>query len=245
MNYKGIILAAGRGSRLKKKTEVLPKCLVKFKGSTLLQRVIQNFNSNKISKIYVVTGYKDNKINIKVPGVKKIKNLMWNKSSIMRSLLCCNEILKSNSCIISYSDIIYKKAAIEKLKKTKGDIVLLSNNDWRKLWKIRFSNPLSDLETFKLKKNQLINIGEKPNSIKDIQGQYMGLMKITPNGWKKIQNHITIYYKGKINKLDITSFLSTFIKNKKNKISVKKISSTWYEVDNQKDLMIAKKYFEK
>lgn len=243
MNYKGIILAAGRGSRLKKKTEVLPKCLVKFKGSTLLQRVIQNFNKNKISKIYVVTGYKENKI--KVPGVKKIKNLIWNKSSIMRSLLCCSEILKTNNCIISYSDIIYNKKVIEKLIKTRGDIVLLSNNNWRKLWNLRFSNPLSDLETFKIKNNQLTNIGEKPDSIKDIQGQYMGLMKITPNGWKKIQNHINVHYKSKINKLDITNFLSTFIKDKKNKISVKKISSAWYEIDNQKDLMVAKKYFEK
>ena len=64
-------------------------------------------------------------------------------------------------------------------------------------------------------------------------------------GWKKIQNHINVHYKSKINKLDITNFLSTFIKDKKNKISVKKISSAWYEIDNQKDLMVAKKYFEK
>ena len=163
----------------------------------------------------------------------------------MRSLLCCRKILKKKNCIVSYSDIIYKKKIIDILKKTRGDIVLLSNNNWKKLWKLRFSNPLSDLETFKIKNNQLINIGEKPDSIKDIQGQYMGLMKITPNGWKKIQNHISTYYKNKIDNLDITNFLCTFVKNKKNKIFVKKIKSSWYEIDNQKDLMIAKKYFEK
>jgi len=50
MNYTGIILAAGRGSRLKKKTDEFPKCLVKFKGKTLLERVIENFNENKIKK---------------------------------------------------------------------------------------------------------------------------------------------------------------------------------------------------
>lgn len=243
MNYTGIILAAGRGSRLKKKTEILPKCLLNFKGSSLLKRVVTNFIENKINKIYVVVGYKQNKIFLS--GIKKIKNLDWKNSSIMRSLLCCSKILKKKNCIVSYSDIIYKKKIIDILKKTRGDIVLLSNNNWKKLWKLRFSNPLSDLETFKIKNNQLINIGEKPDSIKDIQGQYMGLMKITPNGWKKIQNHIRTYYKNKIDNLDITNFLSTFVKDKKNKILVKKIRASWYEIDNQKDLMIAKKNFEK
>ena len=107
MSYKGIILAAGRGSRLKKKTDVLPKCLVKFKGYTLLERVIQNFIENEINEINVVAGYKQNKITL--PGIKKIYNHKWNKSSIMTSLFCCNKILKKNKCIISYSDIIYKK----------------------------------------------------------------------------------------------------------------------------------------
>ncbi len=243
MNYRGIILAAGRGSRLKKKTEVLPKCLVKFKGKTLLERVVQNFTENKIYKIDVVVGYKQ--IKIKLPQINKIHNHKWSKSSIMTSLFCCNKILKKNNCIISYSDIIYKKKVIESLKKTKGDIVLLSNNNWKKLWSQRFINPLSDLETFKTKNNQLISIGEKPKSMKDIQGQYMGILKITSKGWKKIINHINLYYKNKIDDLDITKFLSTFVKNKKNKIFVKKLSTPWFEIDNQKDLIVAKKNFEK
>ena len=243
MNYTGIILAAGRGSRLKKKTEEFPKCLVKFKGCTLLARVIKNYTENNIKKIHVVTGYKRNKIIL--PNIKKIYNHKWNRSSIMTSLFCCNKILRIKNCIISYSDILYTKKDIEVLKKMKGDISLLSNNNWKKLWKQRFVDPLSDLETFKVKKGQLINIGEKPLSIKDIQGQYMGLIKITPNGWKKIIKHIKIYYDDKIDNLDITNFLSTFVKNKKNKIFVKKVNTSWYEIDNQKDLIVAKKNFEK
>ena len=121
----------------------------------------------------------------------------------------------------------------------------MSNNNWKKLWSQRFINPLSDLETFKIKNNRLVNIGEKPKRINDIQGQYMGVLKITPNGWNKIIKHINLYYKNKIDNLDITKFLSTFVKNKKNKIFVKKISTSWYEIDNQKDLMVAKKNFEK
>lgn len=243
MSYRGIILAAGRGSRLKSKTKVLPKCLVKFKGKTLLERIVQSFIENKINKIDIVVGYKQSKI--QSSKLNKIQNYKWNKSSIMTSLFCCNKILKKNNCIISYSDIIYKNKVIETLKKTEGEIVLLSNNNWKNLWKQRFDNPLSDLETFKVNDNRLVNIGEKPKSMKDIQGQYMGVLKITPKGWKKITKHINLYYKNKINDLDITKFLSTFVKNKKNTIFVKKINTFWFEIDNQKDLKVAKKNFEK
>jgi hypothetical protein len=127
----------------------------------------------------------------------------------------------------------------------KGDICLLSNSNWKIQWKKRFSDPLSDLETFKVKKNILIDIGRKTKNIKDINGQYMGLIKINPRGWKKIMSHKKNYYKNKIDDLDITKFLSTFIKNKNNKVFVKKIKTEWHEIDSQKDLNVARKNFEK
>ena len=37
-NNKALIIAAGLGSRLKKHTENLPKCMLDFGGKTLLQR---------------------------------------------------------------------------------------------------------------------------------------------------------------------------------------------------------------
>ena len=52
-------------------------------------------------------------------------------------------------------------------------------------FKKRFKNPLKDAETFNFdKKNYLKAIGDKTNSLEKIKGQYMGLFKITPRGWK-------------------------------------------------------------
>jgi hypothetical protein len=53
------------------------------------------------------------------------------------------------------------------------------------------------------------------------------------------------YYKNKIDDLDITKFLSTYVKNKNNKVFVKKIKTEWHEIDSQKDLNVARKNFEK
>ena len=240
---KAIILAAGKGSRLKNLTSKKPKCLLVFKGKTLLENIIENFLQNNISDINVVVGYKASKI--KIPIIKKIYNTNWNKSNILKSLLCCNKILKKTTSIISYADIYYTPNEIKILKKMKGDICILSNNNWKNYGKKRFKNPLSDLESFKIKKNKLIDIGRKVKNINDIDGQYMGIMKINPNGWKKILRHIKIYYNNEVNSLDITNFLKTFIKNKDSYVQVKKTNTEWYEIDNQKDYKIAKKYVEK
>ena len=39
-----IILASGKGSRLKKLTKNNPKCLLKIKGKTIIQRILENSN---------------------------------------------------------------------------------------------------------------------------------------------------------------------------------------------------------
>ena len=71
----------------------------------------------------------------------------WSSTSIFASLQCATKILKKNTCIISYADILYKQNAIKLLKQAKGDIVILNNTNWRKTWKKRFKTPLSDLES--------------------------------------------------------------------------------------------------
>ena len=44
----GIILAAGRGSRLKRLTRDKPKSFNKFKNKSFLDLIIKNFENNKI-----------------------------------------------------------------------------------------------------------------------------------------------------------------------------------------------------
>ena len=62
-NNKALIIAAGLGSRLKKHTENLPKCMLDFGGKTLLQRQLESYKHNGIKDIALVRGYKKEKIN--------------------------------------------------------------------------------------------------------------------------------------------------------------------------------------
>ena len=57
-NSKALIIAAGLGSRLKKHTENLPKCMLDFGGKTLLQRQLDAYKKNSITDISVIRGFK-------------------------------------------------------------------------------------------------------------------------------------------------------------------------------------------
>ena len=57
---KGIILAAGRGSRLNKLTSNKPKCLNLVAGKPMLEWQIAALKAGGLEEIIIVTGYKSN-----------------------------------------------------------------------------------------------------------------------------------------------------------------------------------------
>ena len=72
------------------------------------------------------------------------------------------------------------KSAIKLLDKSQSRLAITYDPNWRILWEKRFENPLTDAETFALDQDGLIDIGRSPESYETVQGQYMGLLKFTP-----------------------------------------------------------------
>ena len=128
MKISGIILAAGRGSRLKRFTKKEPKSFYIYNNKRIIDLILENFKFNKIKNISLVLGYR--RKSFKNYNYNKILNLEWNKSNIFYSLYKARKILSKNHTIISYADIIFKKEAIKKLKEQKGDLVILNYTNW-------------------------------------------------------------------------------------------------------------------
>ena len=105
-----------------------------------------------------------------------------------------------------------------------------------KLWEGRFGDPLIDAETFRINSNgYLLEIGNKPKEISQVQGQYMGLLRFTPKGWgefKKVRN----LEDSKKNSLDMTKTLQMFLENSKMSIKTIPFNGKWGEIDSEKDL---------
>lgn len=231
-----IILASGRGSRLKKLTAKIPKCLVKIRSKHIIDYISKNFK--KFNQTIILTGYKSNLINNKFPKIKKIKNKKYMTTNMVYSLFCSKKYINQD-VIISYSDIIYDNKIIDKMINFNKTHIPL-NNKWLSLWKKRMIEKKinNDAENLITKKNEVVSIGEKITNIRPSL-QFMGLIKLKYKDFMKLYK----YFKSLNNsKIDMTSFLNSALKNKIISLNYFKTSRYWFEIDNIKDKKITEKY---
>lgn len=238
---KAIILAAGRGSRMGKSTDEKPKCMAKLFGKSLLEIELESIRKAGINNIAIVRGYKPELI--KEEHVTYFDNENWSSTNMVKSLCCASQWLHEDECIVSYSDIIYGEEAINSISRQSGDIVVIYNVNWLDLWSKRFENPLDDLETFKVnQQSRIIEIGNKANTLDEIEGQYMGVLKFTPKGWKLIEDYLNNLPKEQSDKMDMTTLLSGIIKKGIEVYGVP-YSGLWLEADNENDLLVYEKHY--
>ena len=229
---KAIILAAGRGSRMCQLTEDQPKCLTQLAGKSLLEWQQEALKAAGIQEIVVVGGYRHEDLK---GDFQVFENKRWTETNMVRSLCEASEILESEEAIISYSDIVFNSKHAKNLMNNDAEIAVSYDQLWLDLWSLRFIDPLSDAETFKSKNGILVEIGAKTNLLDSIQGQYMGLLKITPIGWKKITSFLRALSDAEIDKLDMTSMLSILLKGNVT-INTIAVQGGWCEVDTANDL---------
>lgn len=232
-----IVLASGRGSRLKNKTKDQPKCMIKIGKNMIIDHLAENFK--KFNKVIIVTGYKSEKIKKYLEDVKNIifvKNSNYLTTNMVESLFKTKKLVNEDA-VVSYSDIIFDKHIIEKLIKEKETCLPLYTK-WLRIWKLRMKSLKkikSDAENITIKDNKIYSIGGKINSkIPDFQ--FMGLIKIIK---KDFNNMFKLYKKINNKKIDMTTFLNIYIKNQNN-LFYFKTSKYWFEIDNIRDLQVAK-----
>ncbi len=246
-----IILAAGEGKRLLPLTTNSPKCMIKLFGKSLLERQITTYYSCDITDITVVTGYKNDKINLE--GINIVQNKKFDTTNMVETLFCARKNLL-NSTIISYGDIIFQKNILEKLIESTHDISVVIDLDWKKYWDLRFDNPLDDAESLIVNSNGFItDIGQKTQNFGNIQAQYIGLMKFQNDG---IKNLVNFYDESKNNSTKVnplnpnlpfeksfmTDLLQGLIKSGY-KIKAIPIRNGWLELDSLDDYNIYEEKF--
>lgn len=232
---KAVILAAGRGSRMGSLTDDSPKCLVSLAGLPLLDRQIGALTQGGIATVGVVGGYRAELL--ARPGVQAFHNARWAETNMVASLACAAAWLRDGPVVVSYSDIFYPPDAVRALTAAQADIAITYDPGWLFLWSRRFADPLSDAETFRTADGLVTEIGRKTNSLDDIQGQYMGLLKFTPAGWRAVEEHLAGLPGERRDRLDMTSLLSALIE-KGQRVAAVPVSVAWGEVDNGEDLAL-------
>ncbi len=238
---KVIILAAGYGNRLRPYTNEIPKCMVELAGKPILHHQIDILNAAGFNDILVVGGYFIEKISGK--DFKIIKNEKYHCTNMVSSLFCAQEFMsEEEDLLIAYSDIIYEERVLDSLIDTNTSLAISVDKNWMELWKARMDNPLDDAETLRISSGKYVQeLGKKPNDFKDIQGQYIGLIKVQSGfigefcrTWKKLDRKAT--YDGKnFDNMYMTSFLQKFI-NSGTKVEAAFTNGGWLEIDTKSDL---------
>jgi choline kinase len=249
-NYRVIILAAGQGTRLRPYTDSVPKCMVLAAGKPLLEWHLDIVESAGIGEIILVAGYKAEKI--VDTRVTKVINERYDSTNMIQSLFCAESFMYGN-VIIAYGDIVYSKNVIKKLMDDPRDIVIACDDGWYDYWSQRFDDPLSDAETFeKGDEGRVVSLGKKTKRKEEIQGQYIGLIKLSNAGCEIIKSRYKnaensngeVWGSGRtINQAYMTDLLNSLASE--GLLHYSSINRGWIEVDDHADLDIAKEMLPK
>lgn len=233
MSFQAIVLAAGRGSRMKRLTEEVPKCLTPLAGKPLLHWQLESLSRAGASATTVVRGWKSERLS---GAFSTIDNEEWSTSNMVVTLSKASSLLSQSPCLVSYSDIVYHPDHVRALLASPGEIAITYDLDWLDLWKARNeSDPLADAETFHQEGGWLQEIGAKPKSLDQVHGQYMGLLRFSPSGWRKVEEFLATLAPERRNRLDMTSLLSALLERGV-AIAAVAVRGKWCECDTESDL---------
>ena len=210
---KAIILAGGRGERLRPITDKIPKPLIPINNMPLIERTIKYLKKYGINEIIISSGYKSNKIE---SFLKKKKNF---DCQIIFSIE--NTPLGTGGAIKKALKHVHEESFLV----LNGDVV--TNIDLRKI--LRKPNTIASNElktkfgTMNIKNNKILKFNEK----KDVMGVWMnpGIYHLSKNIDKMIPK------KGSLEGI-------VFPKMAKNKtLDVVKFKNIlWFSIDSHKDI---------
>ena len=124
--------------------------------------------------------------------------------------------------------------------------------DWQNYWESRAEDILSDAETLQINDEGFIkSIGQKAQSIDEIEGQYIGLIKFKGKGIQKMLELVNeereanskgthvITEKRNLKNLYMTDLLQGLI-DRGQKVKPVNVNGNWLEIDTESDLMLAR-----
>ena len=127
---QAVILAAGRGRRLGKLTEKIPKCMIKINEKPIIETCLENLYKVGIKDIVLVVGHgKEILIDFILEKFgeklkfKFIENRDYKRTNNIYSLYLVKELLEKEDTLLIESDVVYEVSILEKLLDDKREVI--------------------------------------------------------------------------------------------------------------------------
>ena len=173
---RGIILAAGKGSRLNGTAGESPKCLVKAGGLTLIERQIRALRAAGIDDIAVVVGCQADQVRRACGhGITYVENSRYAQTNSMYSLWMARPLLFEGFVVLN-CDVVFHPVLLHDLLSARHEDALLL------AYRNADDPPFGD-EEMKVK----VRCGRVSDISKDIDpaeadGENLGIVKFGPEG---------------------------------------------------------------
>jgi L-glutamine-phosphate cytidylyltransferase len=179
---RAIIIGAGRGSRLEKETDEIPKTLVEVMGRPMLDWVLEALAAGGIARsdVVFVCGYSEAVLRERYPDLTYVRNEDWENNNILASLLCARAHM-SGGFVSTYADIVYEGAVVDKLVRSPHPIALGCDTEWQRRYVERFQHPESDAEKMRADGSRVIEVSRTIPSVQ-AAGEFIGVMKLDALG---------------------------------------------------------------
>ncbi len=241
---QAIILAAGAGKRLKEITQNKPKCMVEVAHTTLIGRLLNQLDKMGISRIIIVTGYKEQFLKEYVTGLQLdtrvffVNNPDYADTNNIYSLYLARAYMCEDHTLLFESDLIMEDSVISGLIEDKretlavvdeyqtwmdGGCVTLSEDD--KILAFVPGNRLTAEEKY----YKTVNIYKFCRSFSE--KYYIPFLETFIQVFGKNDYYEKVL--GMLCSYDSSLIQARVIKGRK-----------WYEIDNQQDLEAAKSLFQ-
>ena len=245
---KVIILAAGIGSRLMPLTNDRPKCMVKLLDDTLIERQIKIFRSYDINDITIVTGYKNEVIDM--PNVNYVNNPNYETTNMNESLFCA--LKPSNSSVlVTYGDIVFEPKIVQQMLEITNDIRLAVRINWKEYYQNRTMHPLSEAENVLIENGRILETRKNISKALENQqiGEFLGIMMLSSEQIKILlerysdlkKNHTgTFHSSSSLHTAYLTDMLQEMI-DFGVRINPVFAEGKWFEIDTLEDIKNAEK----
>ncbi|MFD7983020.1 NTP transferase domain-containing protein [Kitasatospora indigofera] len=234
-----VVLAAGRGSRLGTATDQRPKPLTPLAGRTLLARLLTAFDAAGLHQVTLVTGYRADDLAAAAPACRTVHNPDWATTGIATSLLAAADAgALDGGAVVTYGDITLEPRVLTTLlTAAPADICLPVNTSWLRLWQQRMPDPLADAERLLLRTDStLADIGGAPASLDEVNGQFMGVLRLSPAGAAALTDFYRhhLQHTDGADRWDTTALLRAFLADG-HQVDTVPVDGGWLETDTPDD----------
>lgn len=234
MIRQAVIMAGGLGSRLKGRTESMPKGFLEIGGQPIVERSVQKLFACGVEEIIIGTGHCSewyDKLAAKWKCIRLVRNDRYAETGSMGTLACCAPLVKGDFLLLE-SDLIYDDIGLFALVNTQNANVILASGATKSGDEVYLQ---ADDE------GNLVKHSKKKEDLTSIFGELVGITRLQKKTLDKMVSYCTEHLSDQP-KMEYETAMSAIsaLATDTDKINIKKIEDyAWREIDDENHLEMA------